>query len=86
MDLLLGIAVFIILWWLCFFAMLPWGAKSAHEAGVALEPGSETAAPLAHRLQFKALAAAGIAAVLWLAINWALTSGWLFEAAMSQVR
>lgn len=86
MDPILGIAVFILLWWLSFFAMLPWGAKSAHEAGVAVDRGSEVAAPLAHRLQFKALVAAGIAAVLWLVLNWALTSGWLFEAAMSQVR
>jgi predicted secreted protein len=85
MDLILGIAVFIILWWLSFFVMLPWGAKSAHEAGVTIEAGSEIGAPLTHRLKFKALAAAGIAAVLWLALNWALSSGWLMNAALSQV-
>lgn len=84
MDVVLGIAVFILLWWMAFFAMLPWGAKSAHEAGVAIERGSEVGAPLAHRLKFKAVVAAGIAALLWIGIEWALLSGWLLKAAISQ--
>jgi predicted secreted protein len=84
MDFILGVAVFILLWWMAFFVMLPWGAKSAHEAGVAVDPGSEAGAPLAHRLKFKALAAAGIAAVVWGVLYWAMASGWLLNAAIKQ--
>lgn len=80
----LGIAVFVILWWLAFFAVLPLGAKSAHEAGEAVTPGNEPGAPLMHRLPFKAALAAGIAALIWIGVQWAVVSGWLFHAALSQ--
>jgi predicted secreted protein len=33
MNLLLGIAIYVIVWWLAFFTMLPIGAQSHHEAG-----------------------------------------------------
>lgn len=66
----LGVAVYIILWWLAFFTMLPIGARSHHEAGEPPPPGSEHGAPLAHRLGFKALLAAGVAAILWLLVMW----------------
>ena len=73
MTLFLGIAIYIILWWLCFFAMLPMGAQSLHEADEAAAPGIERGAPKTPNLATKALWAAGIAAVLWLFVAWAIS-------------
>ena len=73
MNPVLGVAVYMILWWLSFFVMLPIGARSHHEAGEPPPPGSEAGAPLAHRLGFKALLATGAAAVVWIGVYWAVS-------------
>jgi len=73
MSLFLGIAIYVILWWLAFFAMLPFGAQSAYEADEHYVPGAERGAPKAHRLGLKALAAAAIAALAWLFVAWAIS-------------
>ncbi len=73
MTLFLGIAIYIILWWLVFFTMLPMGAGSAHEAGEQYVRGAEHGAPKITNLRLKALLAAGIAAVLWLGVAWAIS-------------
>jgi predicted secreted protein len=65
MNPLLGLAIYMLLWWLSFFVALPIGATSPHEAGEASEPGVERGAPKQHNLGKKALIAAAIAAVLW---------------------
>ena len=73
MNPFLAVAIYVILWWLAFFLMLPYGATSTHEAGEAAVPGAERGAPRAHRLGMKALWAAGIAAILWLGVAWAIS-------------
>jgi predicted secreted protein len=73
MSPLLGVAIYIILWWLSFFAMLPIGAQSLHEADEEAAPGVERGAPRIPRLGLKALWAAGVAAVLWLGVAWAIS-------------
>lgn len=73
MNLFLGIAIYLIVWWLSFFVMLPMGAQSHHEAGEETVPGAERGAPKVHNLRLKALIAAGIAAVAWLGIAWAIS-------------
>jgi predicted secreted protein len=73
MNVFLGLAIYLILWWLAFFTMLPLGAQSLHEAGEAAEPGVERGAPKDHRLGLKAMLAAGIAAALWLGVAWAIS-------------
>ena len=73
MNLFLGIAIYLILWWLSFFVMLPMGAHSAHEQGEQYVPGAEHGAPKVHNLRLKMLLAAGIAAVLWLGVAWAIS-------------
>lgn len=49
-DFFTGFAVYFIIWWLVLFIVLPFGVKSAHEAGVTVEQGHEPAAPLRPRL------------------------------------
>lgn len=73
MNLFLGIAIFVIVWWLAFFIMLPMGAQSLHEAGEEGAPGIERGAPKVHNLKLKALWATGIAAIAWLGIAWAIS-------------
>jgi len=73
MSPLLGIAIYVITWWLSFFVMLPMGAQSHHEAGEETVPGAERGAPKVHNIRQKALCAAGMAAVIWLGIAWAIS-------------
>lgn len=70
---LLSAAIYVILWWLAFFVMLPIGAQSLHEAGEDAPAGVERGAPRAHRLGVKALWAALLAAVLWIGVAWAVS-------------
>jgi hypothetical protein len=39
MNLFLGMAIYVIVWWLAFFVMLPIGAQSHHEADEETVPG-----------------------------------------------
>lgn len=59
-----SLIVYAIAWWLAFFMMLPIGVTSQHEAGEVV-PGSDPGAPVNPRLKIKALAATGLAAVVW---------------------
>ncbi|HLV83785.1 MAG TPA: DUF1467 family protein [Devosia sp.] len=68
------IAVFFVLWWISFVAVLPIGNKSFHEAGEEVVAGSDPGAPIAPRLLFKVLMATGLAAVLTALLMWGLTN------------
>lgn len=68
------IAVFFVLWWISFVAVLPIGNKSFHEAGEKVVAGSDPGAPIAPRLLFKVLTATGLAAVLTALLMWGLTN------------
>jgi predicted secreted protein len=69
----LAVAIYVILWWLSFFMLLPVGAQSFHELDESAPPGVDPGAPRFHRLGLKAAAAAGIAAVLWLGVAWGIS-------------
>ena len=51
MTLTLGLAVYLVFWWLTLFMVLPWGVQraEAHE----LEPGEDPGAPSKPRLLLK---------------------------------
>lgn len=74
MNVFLGVAIYVIVWWLAFFTMLPLGAKSLHEAGEEVAPGVERGAPQTPGLKRKAALAAAIAAIVWLFIAWAISA------------
>lgn len=75
MNLVGGIVIFLISWWLCFFAVLPIGVRGQFEDGDIVE-GTEEGAPAEHMLPKKALWAtigavictliAGLVVVPWL--------------------
>jgi predicted secreted protein len=68
MDPLIGVALYIILWWIAFFAVLPIGVRNLEEAGEETDAGIERGAPHRPRLWMKALWAAGVAAAAWLIV------------------
>lgn len=57
--------VFVVLWWVVFFLVLPWGVKAPHEIGEEPGPGHAPSAPVRPRLWLKAAIVTVIAAVLW---------------------
>lgn len=69
-----GGALYFILWWLCFFVMLPIGVRNLDEAGVTGAEGHDRGAPEMPHLGRKALWAAGLAAVVWLAAFFVLNA------------
>lgn len=64
MGLFSGIVVFLIVWWVVIFMVLPWGVRPAEKP----EPGHEPGAPEKPMLLRKALITTAITAVIWLAI------------------
>jgi len=68
------IAVFFVMWWISFVAVLPIGNKSFHEAGEHVVAGSDPGAPVAPRLLRKALMATALALVLSLLLMWGMTN------------
>lgn len=71
MDPLIGAGIYLILWWVAFFIVLPVGVRNHDEAGVETEPGVERAAPAKPMIWIKAIWAAGLAFVLWLGVYFA---------------
>lgn len=53
MQLVSGLAVYFIMWWMILFLVLPWGAVSSHELGREVEPGTMKAAPVKPRILLK---------------------------------
>lgn len=61
MSIFTGILVFVMIWWVVLFAVLPWGIRVPDEQ----EPGHATSAPSNPRLLRKALITTAISVVLW---------------------
>ena len=68
MSLPLSIAAYFTLWWVVLFAVLPFGVRSAAEAGTDRPAGTDAGAPLAPRLALKALATTIVSGVLFAAL------------------
>jgi len=68
MNWILDIALYLLIWWIALFAVLPWGIKPAREA----EQGHDAGAPAQPRLLVKAAVTTVVAALLWYVIHGAL--------------
>jgi predicted secreted protein len=66
-----GILVFVVLWWLVLFAVLPWGVRTAMPDRTGNDPG----APERPRLALKCAVTTAVTGLLWLALNWIINSG-----------
>lgn len=65
-----GILVYVIVWWVVIFAVLPWGAHPPERA----EPGHADSAPERPRLWLKALITTAISGAIWAGIYWLVES------------
>ena len=68
------LAIYLMIWWVTFFAVLPIGGNvSHHEAGVESQAGNDPAAPVFHNLgkkvKWNSLVALGVWLVVLILIN-----------------
>jgi predicted secreted protein len=49
MDLVFAIAIYIFIWWITLFAVLPFGVRTQHEAG-SVVPGTPESAPAQQKM------------------------------------
>ncbi|RUT32716.1 DUF1467 family protein [Arsenicitalea aurantiaca] len=71
-------AIYFVVWWLCLFMVLPWGARSQSDAGV-IHPGSEPGAPALFRIWPKLLVTTVLAALVCGLLFWGLENPVLQE-------
>ncbi len=69
------ILVFVIIWWLIFFAALPVGVKARHENTDAADEGTDPGAPTNPNLKKKAIVTTAIALGLTIVYYFVATSG-----------
>ncbi|QEL21489.1 DUF1467 family protein [Bosea sp. F3-2] len=64
MNIVGGLALYFVIWWITLFAVLPFGIRSQHETGDVVE-GTEPGAPVLPGLLKKAAITSVIAAVIF---------------------
>ena len=65
-----SIVMFVIIWWMVFFAVLPWGIRRAGDEAL----GHDAGAPARPRLALKAAVTTGIAVLLFGVACWLVQS------------
>ncbi len=75
MGVVTGIVIYVVLWWIVFFTMLPVGVRTHDDEGTAREPGHADSAPIRANMWRKVLLTTLIAAVVWGAYYWLQGSG-----------
>jgi predicted secreted protein len=65
----MAVAIFVTIWWILLFAVLPFGVQSQHET-TEIVPGSDPGAPVAPRLVGKALWTTGLSVVAFITLMW----------------
>lgn len=68
-----GIVVYVLVWWVVIFAVLPWGNRPATDRPA----GQASSAPAQPRLWLKAAVTTLAAAVIWLIIWAIIESNWV---------
>jgi predicted secreted protein len=71
MNWVIGIATYVVIWWIVIFAVLPFGVRPANEG----ELGHDAGAPANPRLPLKAAITSVVALILWLLVDWAVNAG-----------
>jgi predicted secreted protein len=77
MSIITAFAIYFLIWWVVFFAMLPIGVRTAREEGAAHVPGQADSAPTRPDLGRKALWTSAVSAVLFALFWLAARQGWL---------
>lgn len=66
-----GILVYIVIWWLVLFMVLPFGVKREEN----VEPGHDSGAPQKAHMWKKVFATSAVSAILWVVAWFVITSG-----------
>lgn len=69
MNLVFGLAIYFVCWWIILFAILPFGVTTQEEAGE-VSPGTAESAPVAPKLIPKLIATTIAAGVAFVLIYW----------------
>jgi predicted secreted protein len=77
MSVLTLLAIYFLIWWMVLFAVLPWGASSAHELGREIEAGHAPSAPMRPLILRKIIATTLISAAVMATGVWLIASGTL---------
>jgi predicted secreted protein len=72
MNWISGIAIYLVVWWLALFLVLPWGVRPVEAQDIA--KGHAAGAPQQPRLWTKMAVTSLVAAVLWVVIYIAITT------------
>lgn len=72
MSLAIGLAVYVIVWWIVLFAVLPWGVNTQEEVD-SVVPGSAPSAPDHPMMLRKVIATTLISLVIFAGIYWLVT-------------
>lgn len=68
-----GLVAYVIIWWMVFFMVLPWGVQRPEDP----EPGHEAGAPEKPRIITKMAVTTGIAAVVFAIVWFVVDAGWI---------
>jgi predicted secreted protein len=68
----MAVAIFVTIWWILLFAVLPFGVRSQHETAE-IVPGSDPGAPVAPQLVVKAFWTTGLSVVAFVALMWIIS-------------
>jgi predicted secreted protein len=69
------IAVYVTIWWVVVFAILPIGTQSHAEAGLDLKDGGDPGAPVNPNLMKKAITTSWVSAIVFIVLYALLFSG-----------
>ncbi len=69
-----GIVLFLVIWFMTFFVLLPIRIETQGESGEVV-PGTHPSSPQQHHLKKKAWITTGIAAVIWAVVAYVIISG-----------
>lgn len=70
MSWFVGVGLYVVIWWVAIFAVLPWGVRPSAED----DPGHAAGAPANPRLLRKAAITSVVAGVIWLIVYWAVSA------------
>ncbi len=71
------IAIYLVVWWLCIFIMLPLGVRNQVETGEAHAAGTDPGAPARPLLLAKIVATTVLSAIITPLLLWGLSSPFL---------
>jgi predicted secreted protein len=68
-----GIFVYLLIWWVVLFAVLPWGVQVPDNP----EPGHAPSAPINPHMGLKVIATTAVSAAIWVVVWYIVDSGWM---------